>query len=233
MGIARDEDEFQQYLEIPFAHAQVTAGLASKLWQCPAGRTLRIDAVPYVNPTGLAEDATNYFTIAIANVSNVIEVADLTFTAATTDICTASGHGLQTGDGPVRLASTTTLPGGLAAATDYYIIRLSANTFSLAATRTAAYAGTAIDVTDTGTGTHTLSDTASTVRPLIVASYSTNSAGAGTNTLAANTFTPLALSATDVDAIVEGGEELALILIEGGTATLPAGSGFVRGRFVA
>ena len=233
MGIARDEDEFQQYLEIPFAHAQVTAGLAAKLWQCPAGRTLRIDSVPYVNPTGLTEDATNFFTVAIANVSNALTFTAFTFTTTFgTDTVNAAAHGLLTGDGPVRLTTTTTLPAGLALATDYYVIKTAAGTLKLAASRTLAYAGTAIDITDDGTGTHTLSATASTVRPLIVASWSTDSAGTGTNTLVANAFTPLALSATDTDAIIEAGEELALILIEGGTATLPAGSGTIRGRFV-
>lgn len=225
-----DVNPYQGYVEIPFSHAQVTAGLATKLWKAP--RTFRIDSVSYVNPTGLAEDGTNYFTVAIANVSNALSFTSFTFTAATTDICTAAGHGLLTGDGPVRLTTSNTLPAGLSLATDYYIIKLSADTFSLATTRTNAYAGTAVDITGTGTGTHTLAG-ASAKRPLIVASYSTDSAGSGTNTLVANTFTPLALSGTDADAVIEKDEELALILIEGGSATLPAGSGTIRGRFVA
>lgn len=77
------------------------------------------------------------------------------FTAATTDICTATAHGFKTGD-RVRLTTTTTLPAGLAAATTYYVIYVSANTFKLASTDANATAGTAVDVTDTGTGTHTV-----------------------------------------------------------------------------
>jgi hypothetical protein len=45
----------------------------------------------------------------------------------------------------------------LALATDYYVIRLSDTTFSLATSYTNAVAGTAIDITSTGTGTHTIS----------------------------------------------------------------------------
>lgn len=81
--------------------------------------------------------------------------ATQTFTAATTDICTAAAHGFQTGD-RVRVSSATTLPAGLAAATTYYVIYLTANTFKLAASDALATAGTAVDVTDTGTGAHSI-----------------------------------------------------------------------------
>lgn len=81
--------------------------------------------------------------------------ATQTFTAATTDICTAAAHGYSTGD-RVRVSSGTTLPAGLAAATTYYVIKLTADTFKLAASDALATAGTAVDVTDTGTGTHSI-----------------------------------------------------------------------------
>lgn len=93
-------------------------------------------------------------------------VADDTFTADdTTDICTAASHGLETGDGPVQLTSSGTLPAGLSLATDYWIIKEDANTFKFATSLANALAGTDVDITDTGSGTHTLSDTASTKRP--------------------------------------------------------------------
>lgn len=41
------------------------------------------------------------------------------FTAAVTDICTKVAHGLETGDGPINVSTTTTLPAPLAAATSY------------------------------------------------------------------------------------------------------------------
>lgn len=42
-------------------HGQVTSDTQWKILQVPAGRKLRIDAVKYLNPTGLAEDTTNVF----------------------------------------------------------------------------------------------------------------------------------------------------------------------------
>lgn len=84
-----------------------------------------------------------------------------TFTAATTDILTQSTHGLKNGD-MVVLTTTDTLPAGLATSTVYWVIEATTNTFKLSATSVANYTtgqGGAgyqpIDVTDTGTGTHT------------------------------------------------------------------------------
>ena len=80
-----------------------------------------------------------------------------TFTSADTDITTMAGHGFKTGDGPVRVTtSAADLPAGLATDTNYWIIWLSANTFSFASTEANARAGTAVNITDAGTGTHTL-----------------------------------------------------------------------------
>lgn len=78
-----------------------------------------------------------------------------TFTAATTDICTKTAHGFVTGQ-KVRVSSATTLPAGLSAATTYYVIKVTADTFKLATTDALATAGTAIDITDTGTGAHSI-----------------------------------------------------------------------------
>jgi hypothetical protein len=85
-----------------------------------------------------------------------------TFTADdTTDICTHTStanfpSNILTGT-RVRLTTTTTLPAGLALATDYYFIKLSDTTFKLATSYANAIAGTAINITSTGTGTHTMS----------------------------------------------------------------------------
>lgn len=56
----------------------------------------------------------------------------------------------------VRLTTTTTLPAPLATATDYYVIRMSDGTFELATNYANAIAGTQINITDAGTGTHTI-----------------------------------------------------------------------------
>ena len=73
------------------------------------------------------------------------------FTAnASTDICTSAAHNLHNGD-PVTLSSTTTLPAGLSAGVTYFVISATTDTFQLAATP----GGSAINITSTGTGTHT------------------------------------------------------------------------------
>lgn len=85
-----------------------------------------------------------------------------TFTAdASTDLCTYTSttsipSNILTGT-RVRLTTTTTLPAGLALATDYYVIRMSDTTFELASSYANAIAGTQINITDAGTGTHTVS----------------------------------------------------------------------------
>jgi len=56
----------------------------------------------------------------------------------------------------VRLTTSGTLPAGLATATDYYVIKVSDTTCKLATSYANAVAGTAINITDAGTGTHTI-----------------------------------------------------------------------------
>ena len=68
---------------------------------------------------------------------------------------TESSHKYQTGDA-VQISSTTTIPGGLAAATTYYVINASSSTIKLATTLALAKAGTAINLTSQGAGTHTI-----------------------------------------------------------------------------
>src|SRR5438045_9044909 len=75
--------------------------------------------------------------------------AGRTFTVnATTDVATATAHGLVTGTGPVVLTTSGTLPAGLALLTRYWPIVLTAYTFKLATSRANAAAGTAIDIPD-------------------------------------------------------------------------------------
>lgn len=87
-----------------------------------------------------------------------------TFTAdAGTDICTASGN-LESGglayDGmAVTFTTSGTLPAGLAINTIYYLIRVTDSTFKVATSyknSAGSAAGTAINITDAGSGTHTV-----------------------------------------------------------------------------
>src|SRR3990167_5004911 len=73
-----------------------------------------------------------------------------TFTAAVDDTITSTAHGLSNGN-QVILTTTTTLPAPLTLAYGYYVINSAANTFKLSATS----GGAAVNITDTGTGTHT------------------------------------------------------------------------------
>lgn len=104
---------------------------------------------------------TTVTTTTAQSTTNTLGQSD-TFTADDgTDICTWTStanipSNILTGT-RVRLTTTTTLPGGLSLATDYYVIRLSDTTFSLATSYANAVDGTAINITDAGTGTHTAS----------------------------------------------------------------------------
>jgi hypothetical protein len=79
-----------------------------------------------------------------------------TFTAdASTDICTHTNINLFPYT-RVRLTTTTTLPAGLSLATDYYIIKVTDLTVKFATSYANAVAGTAVNITDAGTGTQTI-----------------------------------------------------------------------------
>jgi hypothetical protein len=91
------------------------------------------------------------------NMRRELVFTTFTFTAdPATDICTAVGHGMETGDGLVRPSSTGTLPAGIAAATSHWLIVIDADHFKLATSLANAYAGTAINITDAGTGVHSI-----------------------------------------------------------------------------
>jgi len=88
-------------------------------------------------------------------------VGEVTDTEAAADVDIASdkftnlARDFLTGE-LVRLTSSGTLPGGLALATDYWVIRLSATEIRFAESLEYAYAGAYIDITSQGTGTHTI-----------------------------------------------------------------------------
>jgi len=71
------------------------------------------------------------------------------------DTITEAAHGLQTGD-VVQFSTTTTLPTPLAAATDYFVIRVSSSLIKIASSAANAENGIALDLADDGSGTHTL-----------------------------------------------------------------------------
>lgn len=114
----------------------------------PAVATL-IDVIGYVRVTSVT-------TITAQTVTNTLSQTS-TFTAdASTDVITHTGYNLLTGT-RVRCTTTTTLPAGLSLATDYFIIKVSDTTAKLATSYANAIAGSAVNITDAGTGTHTIS----------------------------------------------------------------------------
>ena len=117
------------------------------------GQAILVDVIGFYRVTTVT-------TITAQATTNTLGQSD-TFTAdASTDLCTWTStanipSNILTGT-RVRLTTTTTLPGGLATATDYYVVKISDTTFKLSTSYANAIAGTVINITDAGTGTHTV-----------------------------------------------------------------------------
>jgi hypothetical protein len=75
-----------------------------------------------------------------------------------TNTLTSVNHVFSTGD-RVKISSTGAVPGGLVAGTTYFVIDVDSDNFKLAATASDAAGGTAINITDTGSGTITVAHT--------------------------------------------------------------------------
>lgn len=221
--MTRPKNVYQEKVPFYLDHGSLTASQLFPLLK--ATRKCRVTSASYKNPTGLVEDATNAMALSLLKLPGApLVFADATFTATNaTETVNITAHGLQTGDGPLRMTNSGgALPAGYAAATDYYAIRTGSGTLQVALTRALAYAGTAVAISGDGTGTHTLSDVASTTRPAVVATiFDTDADEAGTNTIAPDAWVTGVLTTANV--VLESGEELAALLVEDGTATLPAG----------
>jgi hypothetical protein len=111
-----------------------------------------------------------------------------------TETITITAHGLLNDD-KVIFTSTGTLPAGLSTATTYFVINKTTDTFQVSAT----LGGTAVDMTDGGTGTHTM-------RPLQPINAT---GGTGNITLTRTTSSPLANTASGLitkDSATRAGE---------------------------
>jgi hypothetical protein len=134
----------------------ITAGV-----RCVPELELSIWADATVNLTGAGLYAGRLHAFTLS--ADAMDSADHTVGTGTfTDVA----HGLFTGDGPVRLTTSGTLPAGLKLLTDYWVIKSDADTLQLAASFADAIAGTPVVVpfTDNGTGTTTLTGTAACQR---------------------------------------------------------------------
>lgn len=78
----------------------------------------------------------------------------VTITIAAPGVVTLTAHGLATGDS-LYLTTTGALPTGLTANTRYWVVKVNADTFSLATSLANALAGTKITTSGTQSGVHT------------------------------------------------------------------------------
>ena len=78
-----------------------------------------------------------------------------TFTGAADDLLTAANHGLTTGQTIVFSTTAADLPDPLVVGTTYYVIGVSVDTYKVATSLADAIAGTAVNIADAGSGTHT------------------------------------------------------------------------------
>lgn len=120
--MTRRANQFVQELVImPYDHAEGSATFADKLFT--AQKAMRIDKVEYVNPTGLAGHADNYWEIAVKKGTTVM------FQWSTdSDV---SGQGTLTANAIVNL---------VASSTDANLVAAAADVISLSCTKAASAA---------------------------------------------------------------------------------------------
>lgn len=99
--------------------------------------------------------------VRIRYVPTATRLTDTAQTFATTDVSTANDtiteadHGLSTSR-PITFTTTGTLPAGLTLNTTFFVIFVDVNTFKVASNLQNAFDETPVDITDVGTGTHTI-----------------------------------------------------------------------------
>jgi len=76
----------------------------------------------------------------------------------------------------VQFTTSTTLPTGISAATDYYVVPISSTTYKVATSLANALAGTVVAYTDTGTGNQTATPVAIAGATLVLQGSSDNQA---------------------------------------------------------
>jgi len=144
----------------PTANARTCLVYVTKDDGTPAPRGTDFKALGYLFFGGVNLPSLDAAAGTLVNIRRVLPIVAFTFTAdSATDELHAVAHGLETGDGAALVSNAGGgLPAPLAAATDYYVIKVDADNFKLATTLANAYAGVAIDITTNGTGVQTLSE---------------------------------------------------------------------------
>jgi hypothetical protein len=105
----------------------------------------------WLGATYSADDSAHTITLHTATHDDTV-LGTVTVVAETNVLTVSADHFLKIGD-KVRFTTTDTLPAGLAVLTDYYVLTVpSSDTLTVSATP----GGTVLDITDTGTGTHSI-----------------------------------------------------------------------------
>jgi len=99
----------------------------------------------------------------MVTVPSAVVIASGANLSAVTGIMTSTAHGFVTGD-LVRVSTGTTLPTLFVVSTDYWVIKIGANTFKIASSMANALAGLAIIPSDGGTGNQTFTLTGNTYK---------------------------------------------------------------------
>lgn len=109
-----------------------------------------VDLVGFYRVTSVTTTTSQAMTNSISSVTNAI-----TSVTAASDYVDHTFYALKEYT-RVQLTSSGTLPAGLSLATDYYIIKVNDTRCKFATSYANAVAGTAVDITDAGSGTHTI-----------------------------------------------------------------------------
>jgi hypothetical protein len=116
------------------------------------------------------------FTAALAAMPSL--VGEVVTFDNTTDKVNHVAHGYQTGDGAGQFTNSGgALPTGIAAVTDYYVIRIDADNFQIATSRANALAGTFVNFTTNGTGVNTFTPVAGAKSPALPFTVTGDAAG--------------------------------------------------------
>lgn len=132
--------------------------------------TVEVDSVQYLKP-GMALDIyqsgtdTKLYDLTISSVNKADR--SITFVCSTqtfstgavnttSEVITLTDASQFVTGTPIKFSSTGTVPGGLTAGTTYYAIYVSSTSIKVATTAANATAGTAVNLTSTGSGTHTV-----------------------------------------------------------------------------
>lgn len=152
----------------------VSAAICS---ECPTGSTLTGGRDIYYVTRALAgsEDlstsgARQTYADTIGTAYEAADVATIPTTDVSGDVITETAHNFVTGQKVTYSNGGGASITGLTTATDYYVIRLTADTFSVADTYADALAGTAITLSSTGNNAQTFS-------PIFLATFISNNGG--------------------------------------------------------